>query len=168
MLAWALAGLGLVVLVMRRRSIAVGVVTAQSLVLVAVAALAAFAADGTNEWLAVAALATRTVGPLVRRNPAELVPVMRAWATGDDLWLRRTAIIHQVGAKAAIDRALLSACIEPSLSRKEFFLRKAIGWALRDLAWHDPDWVVAYVRSHAGELSGLSRREALKNVVTGE
>jgi 3-methyladenine DNA glycosylase AlkD len=119
-------------------------------------------------WDYVDALATRTVGPLVRRDPAELVPVMHAWSTGEDLWLRRTAIIHQVGAKAATDRALLSACIEPSLSRKEFFLRKAIGWALRDLAWHDPDWVVAYVRSHAGELSGLSRREALKNVVTGE
>jgi 3-methyladenine DNA glycosylase AlkD len=114
-------------------------------------------------WDHVDALATRTVGPLVRTCPVELVPVMREWSRDDDIWRRRTAIIHQVGAKLATDTQLLAACIEPSLGSKEFFLRKAIGWALRDLAWHDPGWVQSYVRAHDSELSGLSRREALKN-----
>ncbi len=122
-------------------------------------------------WDHVDGLATRTVGPLVRAYPAEGVPLMLRWAVDDDssanLWRRRTAIIHQVGGKAAVVTDLLVACIEPSLASKEFFLRKAIGWALRDLAWSRPEWVQAYVRSHEGELSGLSRREALKNCGPG-
>jgi 3-methyladenine DNA glycosylase AlkD len=122
-------------------------------------------------WDHVDALATRTVGPLVRAYPAELVPLMLRWATDGtdpDMWRRRTAILHQVGAKTATDTDLLVACIRPSLPSTEFFLRKAIGWALRDLAWTRPQWVQAYVREHAAELSGLSRREALKNVGAGE
>lgn len=118
-------------------------------------------------WDYVDLLATRTVGPLVRAYPAELVPLMLAWSTDDNLWRARTAIIHQVGAKAATDRDLLATCIAPSLPSKEFFLRKAIGWGLRDLAWHDPAWVQAYVRDQAAELSGLSTREALKNCGPG-
>jgi 3-methyladenine DNA glycosylase AlkD len=122
-------------------------------------------------WDHVDSLATRTVGPLVRAYPAELVPLMLSWAVDADapanLWRRRTAIIHQVGAASATDTDLLVACIRPSLSSTEFFLRKAIGWALRDLAWTRPEWVQAYVREHASELSGLSRREALKNVGAG-
>jgi 3-methyladenine DNA glycosylase AlkD len=119
-------------------------------------------------WDHVDSLATRTVGPLVRTYPAELVPLMLRWAVDPDLWRRRTAIIHQVGAKAATDTDLLVACIGPNLPSTEFFLRKAIGWALRDLAWTRPEWVQAYVREHAAELSGLSRREALKNVGPGD
>jgi 3-methyladenine DNA glycosylase AlkD len=118
-------------------------------------------------WDYVDVLAIRTVGPLVRAHPAELVPLMLRWSTDDDLWRRRTAILHQVGAKAATDRDLLVTCIAPSLPSKEFFLRKAIGWSLRDLAWHDPRWVQKYVRDHAAELSGLSAREALKNCGPG-
>ena len=118
------------------------------------------------------ALATRTIGPLVRAYPAELVPLMLGWSADDDRWRRRTAIIHQVGAKEATDTELLARCLEPSLASTEFFLRKAIGWALRDLAWREPEWVQAYVRTHADVLSGLSQREALKNCgpgqVTGE
>ena len=118
-------------------------------------------------WDHVDALATRTIGPLVRAYPAELVPVMVAWSREPDLWRRRTAILHQVGAKDATDTELLSVCLEPSLGSREFFLRKAIGWALRDLAWRDPGWVQTYVRAHADVLSGLSRREALKNCGPG-
>jgi 3-methyladenine DNA glycosylase AlkD len=123
-------------------------------------------------WDYVDALATRTLGPLARAYPAELVPLIRTWAADDDLWRRRAAIIHQVGAGDAADRDLLAACVAPSLEpnpmSREFFLRKAIGWALRDLARRDPSWVRAYTAEHAAELSGLSRREALTHLVTGE
>lgn len=118
-------------------------------------------------WDYVDVLAIRTVGPLVRAHPAELVPVILSWAQDENMWRRRTAIIHQVGTKGSTDTALLTRCLEPSLASKEFFLRKAIGWALRDLAWYDPGWVQGYVHDHGDQLSGLSRREALKNCGPG-
>jgi 3-methyladenine DNA glycosylase AlkD len=80
------------------------------------------------------------------------------------MWRRRTSIIAQNRFKAETDLALLEKCIAPSIGSKEFFLRKAIGWALREYAWTDPDWVVRYVSKHEDRLSGLSKREALKNV----
>ncbi len=89
---------------------------------------------------------------------------MLAWSRDRDMWKRRTSIICQLRFKENTDLELLQACIEPSLDSKQFFLRKAIGWALRQYAWVDPDWVVSYVSAHEAELSPLSRREALKNV----
>lgn len=115
-------------------------------------------------WDVVDDVAVHRVGPLLDTHPREVAPVLRAWSRSDDLWLRRAAIIAQVGRKDATDRRLLVACIAPALGAKEFFLRKAVGWALRALAWHDPDWVVAYVQDHEAKLSPLSKREALKNV----
>jgi 3-methyladenine DNA glycosylase AlkD len=115
-------------------------------------------------WDLVDSLATKRIGPLVRAFPGELVPVMYKWARDDDLWRRRTAVIHQVGAKRKTDADLLADCLEPNLDRPEFFLRKAIGWALRDYARTDPSWVSAYVDTHNERLSPLSRREAMKNI----
>ena len=89
---------------------------------------------------------------------------MREWATDDDRWLRRTAVICQVGAKDRTDLDLLSHAIEANLDDRDFFLRKAIGWALRQHARTDPDWVRAFVAAHDDRLSGLSRREALKHL----
>jgi 3-methyladenine DNA glycosylase AlkD len=63
------------------------------------------------------------------------------------------------------DFDLLRACIEPNLGDREFFIRKAIGWALRQYAWTDPQEVTCYVERLGDRLSPLSRREALKNVV---
>ncbi len=117
-------------------------------------------------WDYVDPVAAHFVGPIVRAHP-RLRRTMRAWARGPDLWKRRTAIIHQLGAKAGTDSALLADCVEPSLGSREFFLRKAVGWALREYAKTDPEWVVAYVRAHERELSPLSKREALKNVLNG-
>jgi len=87
---------------------------------------------------------------------------VRAWADADDLWLRRLAIIGQLGRRERLDRALLADVIEANLGDDAFFIRKAIGWALRDHARVAPDWVRAFVDSHA--LSPLSRREALKHL----
>ena len=73
-------------------------------------------------------------------------------------------MICQVGAKDRTDLPLLAAAVEANLDDRDFFLRKAIGWALRQYAWTDPDWVRAYVAAHEDRLSALSRREALKNI----
>ena len=80
------------------------------------------------------------------------------------MWKRRTAILCQLGSKAHTDLELLYACIEPSLGSQEFFLRKAIGWALRQYAWTDAAEVKRYVRRQRDRLSPLSVREALKNI----
>lgn len=95
------------------------------------------------------------------REPA-LAPVLRGWSTDADMWRRRASIIAQVRRKQRTDVALLYDCIEPNCGDREFFIRKAIGWALRSYAWVDPDAIVRYCDTH--ELSGLSRREALRNV----
>jgi 3-methyladenine DNA glycosylase AlkD len=89
---------------------------------------------------------------------------MLAWSKSGDMWKRRTSIICQLRFKQNTDLDLLYACIEPSLDSKEFFLRKAIGWALRQHAWTDPAEVKRYVRRNKDRLSPLSIREALKNV----
>ena len=104
------------------------------------------------------------VGDVLVRDPARSAPILRRWSRHDDLWLRRAAIICQRKSRENTDLDLLYDCIEPSLASPEFFLKKAIGWALRSLAWHDPGAVRRYVRGHADQLSPLSRREALKNL----
>jgi 3-methyladenine DNA glycosylase AlkD len=112
-------------------------------------------------WDLVDGLATHEIGDLLRLDPQFMREQLLAWSTGEDVWLRRTAIISQVGFKRSTDRDLLYACIEPSRHEREFFLRKAIGWALREYGKVEPDAVAAYVAAHP-ELSPLSRREALK------
>jgi 3-methyladenine DNA glycosylase AlkD len=89
---------------------------------------------------------------------------MLRWSRDPDLWKRRSAILCQITFKRETDLELLDACIEPSLGSREFFLRKAIGWALRSYAWTDPAAVKRYVREHRREISALSKREALKNL----
>lgn len=96
-------------------------------------------------------------------HPSETAAIVRRWSTGADIWLRRLAIISQLGRKDRVDAALLAEIIEPSIADREFFIRKAIGWALREYARVEPAWVRGFVADHA-DLSGLSRREALKHL----
>ena len=115
-------------------------------------------------WDYVDAIATQRLWTVLENEGEAMKRVMLAWSTDDDMWKRRSAILCQIKAKDRTDLDLLYACIEPSLGSKEFFLRKAIGWALRQYAWTDPDEVRRYVARNSSHLSGLSRREALKNV----
>ncbi len=122
-------------------------------------------------WDLVDAVAPRRVGPILRASPESVTPLIRAWAADDDLWVRRAAILAQLGHGADTDTELLSDVLalnlEGSLHGREFFVRKAVGWALRQYARTDPEWVRAWVAAHASELSGLSRREALKHLDPG-
>lgn len=112
----------------------------------------------------------KLVRDLVRDDHDEMVPRMQDWARSDDVWKRRAAIISQLGLKARTDWPLLVECIEANLEgpgrdgRQPFWIRKAIGWALRDYARTDPECVRAYVEERGARLSGLSRREALKHL----
>ena len=112
-------------------------------------------------------LARVCAGQVVRRHP-ELRATMDRWLSGDDLWLTRSALIHMGGWKDGIDRGwVLAACLACA-DHSDFFIRKAVGWILRDLARVEPDAVVAFVEGKgATVLSGLSKREALKNIRVG-
>ena len=81
--------------------------------------------------------------PTLVAHRAELTPVLRAWASDEDLWVRRTAVICQVGLRADTDLDLLVHAIDANVDDPTFWLRKAIGWALRDYARTDPGWVRA-------------------------
>jgi 3-methyladenine DNA glycosylase AlkD len=120
-------------------------------------------------WDYVDDLAAHAVGDLVLAHRAEMGKQMRAWSRDPHLWKRRTSILHQLRYRDAIDLPLLEHCIEGSIDDKDFFARKAIGWALRQHAKTDAKWVAGYVKKHAARLSGLSKREALKaQLATGE
>lgn len=115
-------------------------------------------------WDHVDEVASTRIGPILLSHQEILTPTVRAWATDDDLWLRRTAIISQLTFKERTDLELLTDVIEPNLADPSFWIRKAIGWALRQHARTDPTWVRATVASYGDRLSGLSRREALKHL----
>lgn len=114
-------------------------------------------------WDFVDELAIRHVGPILFAHRDAVTPVMRAWSTDADRWKRRTSVICQIKARADTDLALLADAIEANLDDRDFFLRKGIGWALRQHAKTDAGWVQRFVATHPG-LSPLSVREALKHV----
>jgi 3-methyladenine DNA glycosylase AlkD len=115
-------------------------------------------------WDVVDDVATHPLGDTLSRHRAEVTPLLRGWAVEDDVWLRRAAIICQVGDGDATDVDLLRHAIEANLDDPTFWIRKAIGWALRDRARTDPGWVRAEVDRYGERLSGLSRREATKHL----
>jgi 3-methyladenine DNA glycosylase AlkD len=108
------------------------------------------------------------IGPLLQAHPADVKPRLRAWARGDDLWLRRAAMLCQRRLKAGFDPVLLYETLLPSLDdprfRGEFFIRKGIGWALRERSYAAPDEVMAFCREYHDRLAPLTLREALKVV----
>ena len=99
---------------------------------------------------------------LLLAHPGTMAPLLRDWARSPDRWLRRSAVIAQLGAKDRTDTALLAEVVAVNAADPEFFVRKAIGWALRDHARTDPGWVRRFLAEH--ELSPLSRREAAKHL----
>ena len=115
-------------------------------------------------WDYVDQLAGKHMGHMLAAHPEDIRPVLLAWAEDTDIWRRRTAILAQLRFKADTDPGLLFALIEPSITEKEFFLRKAIGWALREYSKTCPGVVIDFVAANRHRLSTLSRREALKAI----
>jgi 3-methyladenine DNA glycosylase AlkD len=114
-------------------------------------------------WDTVDHLSTRVVGDLVHRHRS-LVPAMDSWSADDDMWVVRSAILHQLHWGTETDtRRLFSYCTSQA-AHQDFFIRKAIGWALRHYARTDPSAVRAYVDAHRDVLNSLSVREATKHL----
>jgi 3-methyladenine DNA glycosylase AlkD len=115
-------------------------------------------------WDFIDPIASQRFRSILCTDPVPMKRMMLRWSRDENHWKRRSAILCQLKAKESTDLQLLYACIAPSLQSKEFFLRKAIGWALRQYAWTDPVEVRRYVDYNTDALSNLSRREALKNI----
>ena len=113
-------------------------------------------------WDTVDILASRVVGPLVQAFP-ELTAAMDRWVDDQNLWRRRTAILHQLSYADRTDTARLFSSCEARADEREFFIAKAIGWALREYAKTDPDAVWTFVDQHQLRLAPLSVREATKH-----
>lgn len=116
----------------------------------------------TPWWDTVDELAV-AVGRIVRRHP-EARAVMDAWLASDDIWLVRAAILHQERWRDETDAGWLFAACRRHAGHTDFFVRKAIGWALRSYAKHRPDAVQAFLHTDGAALSGLSRREAERGI----
>ncbi len=116
----------------------------------------------TGQWWDYTDELSHRVAELLDDDPLPASALVRAWADDGDMWIRRSAIIAQLGRRARTDVGLLGDVIAANTDDREFFVRKAIGWALRDYARTDPGWVRAFVDAHG--LSPLSRREALKHL----
>ena len=115
-------------------------------------------------WDFVDETATHMIRELVIGYPEEIWPVVEGWVVGENMWLRRAAILCQVGAKTSTDSDRLFAFCVARSDEREFFIRKAIGWALRDYARTDPEAVARFVWDNRDRLSPLSVREASKHI----
>ena len=116
----------------------------------------------TGQWWDVTDELAHRVAALHDAHPVDTAALVRQWSVDADMWMRRLAILSQLGRGARVDRDLLADVIEPNRADGEFFIHKAIGWSLRECARVAPEWVRGYVDGH--ELSPLSRREALKHL----
>lgn len=114
-------------------------------------------------WDTVDALASHAVGSQFKRFPKVKEKYLKKWRKSDNFWLRRTTLLFQLGYKKETDFELLCELIKENLGSDEFFINKAIGWALRQYAWTNPASVKKFVKA-TKELHPLSRREALKNI----
>lgn len=112
----------------------------------------------TLDWIA-----GKIVGPLVLQH-RELEAYLVVWRESPSMWVRRASLLAHLKHKVQTNRDLLAETILLLASEEEFFIRKAIGWVLREYAKSNPFWVSEFVAGHADELSSLSRREALKHI----
>lgn len=112
-------------------------------------------------WDTVDYLASNVVGMFMLKHAEDAdFSTLDAWNASDNLWLQRTSILFQLKYKDKTDVDLLTKYIEPHIEQKEFFIKKAIGWALREYSKTDPQWVEEFVLSHS--LQALSKKEAMR------
>ena len=111
-------------------------------------------------WDTIDLIAPSLVGYHFQQYPEERIDYIDKWIATENIWLQRSCILFQLKYKSETDLRLLRSIILKLKDSKEFFVRKAIGWILREYSKTDPGFVVRFVQSH--ELSGLSHREALK------
>ncbi len=115
-------------------------------------------------WDSVDTIAGSIISGIVKKQPLALNTYLADCILNENFWINRTAIIAQLKLHQKTDVQFLTAAILPHMDNKEFFLRKAIGWSLRQYAKSNPQWVIDFVHTYQDQLSGLSKREALKHI----
>lgn len=113
-------------------------------------------------WDLVDEVVCRAVSPMFLKQRGALQPTIERWGDDDDVWVRRAALISQLKHRDHTDLELLFRLCRRRAPETVFWIRKAIGWALREASKHHPSEVRAFMETHGHELSGLSRREASK------
>ena len=119
----------------------------------------------SRTWVLVDPLAGDIAGIIALRDPAAW-PRIDGWATDDDFWVRRSALLTLLaGIRAGQpDLERFERYANPMLAEKEFFIRKAIGWVLRETSKRDPAWVAAWTAGHLADVSGVTFREAIRRL----
>jgi 3-methyladenine DNA glycosylase AlkD len=115
-------------------------------------------------WDFVDEIAGHLVGRVLAKSPDETWPVLDAWLDDEDMWIRRTALLAQKRQKEDTDQERLFRYCLARAHEDEFFIRKAIGWALREYSYVDPEAVRGFVEDNRDRFSGLTVREALKRI----
>lgn len=115
----------------------------------------------TKSWWDTIDFLDRLVGSIIAQFP-ETKEIILVWSRDEDIWLRRLAIDHQLLRKEETDTELLEKILVNNLGQTEFFINKAIGWALRDYSKTNPDWVRDFIERHRAEMATLSIREGSK------
>lgn len=115
----------------------------------------------TKSWWDTVDILDKVIGSIIYNNK-NLHPIILEWSRDDNIWLRRVAIDHQLLRKENIDEQLLEKILINNLNHKEFFVNKAIGWALRDYSKTNPQWVRNFIEVHKENMASLSIREASK------
>jgi|SRR5580693_3857604 3-methyladenine DNA glycosylase AlkD len=123
----------------------------------------------SGTWALVDGLAVNVAGEIALRDPRSW-PVVDGWAVDPDFWLRRSSLLALLrGIRTGRpDLARFARYAEPLLAEREFFIRKAIGWVLREISSRDPDWVARWTRDHLPEMSGVTFREAVRRLPPAE
>jgi 3-methyladenine DNA glycosylase AlkD len=111
-------------------------------------------------WDTVDGIAPNIVGHIFKKNPSMIQSVINKWLSSNNIWLMRSAILFQLKYKEATDKEILFSIIKRCADSPEFFIRKAIGWSLREYSKTNPKTVIDFINEH--ELSPLSIREGLK------
>ena len=114
-------------------------------------------------WDTVDFIAATLVGHYFKKFPEQIHAITDNWMQSGNMWLQRTCLIFQLKYRTDTDTQLLSSFILPLAGSKEFFIAKAIGWALREYSKSNPDWVMDFVNNNA--LQPLSNREATRRIL---
>ncbi len=118
----------------------------------------------SHTWALVDWLCTKVVAPVVEQNPEGSRGILRRWAADDDFWVRRSSMLSQLPAlrRGGGDFELFASFAAAMVEEKEFFVRKAIGWVLRDVSKKRPWLAYGFLGDHVGRVSGLTLREGSK------
>ena len=124
--------------------------------------LATYMITNKSWWDTVDYIAPNIAGVILKRKPEFIPGLISGWMQSGNLWLMRSCLLFQLKYKNETDEALLFNLCERLSGHKDFFIRKAIGWSLREYSKRQPGRVIDFVQTH--ELSALSRKEALKRI----